>query len=312
MKLNNLTPIVLSAAALCAGSLSLSAATSGVVGATTVTLPAGGNVFISPYVNSVEYQAAAGGIAGQVLSLAGLTASAYDGGLYYLEFLDDTNGADGVDTTGLVVDIASNTATDVTLVGDLTGVNGDESVAIRKHVTVDDLFAGATGLIGFSDTVTLYLDGVVTTYTPDGAGGWLDATFFTPATDIIVPVGNGLVLINGAPVTLTVYGAVKETPTQIPVYGGNVVNILGFIDPVGPVDASADVDLSALAPFGDTITEYSAGTLAAGDPLIWDGTQTLNGVFFTPEALVVDETQAAVFIAGVDTTIVTPGNTVAP
>lgn len=312
MKLNNLTPIVLSAAALCAGSLSLSAATSGVVGATTITIPGGFNALVTPYVQPVDWQGAASGIAGQDVTVSGLTAGAYDNGLYYAEVLNDTNAGDGVDTEGLVLDVASNTATVLTLVGDTTGINGDETIAVRKHNTINELFAGATGLSDFSDNVTIYLDGALDAYTY-GGGLWYDSGF-AQVDNIILPPGVGFVLSNLGPVTMTVYGSVKETPTIVPVYGGNVVNVLGFADPVGPINVTTEVDLSGLAGFSDSITKYSTDGLNSLETVyVTDGTGvTYNNGTFALEDVISADTQALVFVVGSDTTIKLPGNTVAP
>ncbi|ADE55385.1 hypothetical protein [Coraliomargarita akajimensis] len=307
---------------------SASAVTTEVVGYTSTTLPGGaGSIFAPSFINANAFQGSITGTtpgAESVLSLAGLSASAYDAGeifpAYYLEVLDDTNGADGLDTEGLVLDVVSNGTGSVTVVGDVSalGLQGDEQVAIRKHLTLGQLFDGATGLLQFTDVVSIYNGsgaGTLDSYVPDGAGGWLDLSdFVTVGTDAVIYPGTGIVLNNVQDVTIVASGTVKETPTQVPLYAGTV-NLIGVMKPVSSFDLLSDGALDdALLQFTDVVTTYSVGTLQATQSAVSDGAGGLLDVadFVTPVDLVVDGTADAVVVNAAANSVYKATGTVIP
>jgi|GEM_PF-2197474 len=309
MKIYTKTISLLAAAAVFTLS-SATAVTTGVVGYTSTTLPAGvGSIFAPSFINA---DSVVGVITGETsgatssLAIANLADAAYSQTgtypAYYLEVLNDTNGADGLDTEGLILDVVSNSVSAIVVGADAAavGVNGDEQIAVRKHLTLGDIFANATGLVAFSTPVTIYnglTEGSIETFLPDGAGGFVASDFVTPATDAIVYPGTGIVVNNSAEVVVTVNGTVKETPTQIAVYGGEV-NFVGALKPLTSFDMTSDGALdSSFVAFADPITQYSDGTLVPTNTVLTDGAGgVLEEDFVTPGTLVLSSPSAAVVI----------------
>lgn len=247
-----------------------------------------------------------------MLTVAGLSSGAFDGGLHYLEILNDTNGADGVDTEGLVLDIASNTDTSITIVGDLTGVNGDEAVLVRKHVTLVELFPDATGFsAGGTDSLTLYTESGPITYIYF-MGDFFLSGVGTPSNDVVVYPGTSVVLNTSGSVTFTTYGSVKVTPTQVPIYGG-VVNLVGYIQPVGPIDitgadytAGFDTGTAALTTYVNNAGVFSpTGTYIAFQGDLYDGGGLVGSVL-------IDEEDGVVLNVPNDAVIKVPAVSVSP
>ena len=118
--------------------------------------------------------------------------------LYYVEILNDTNSGDGVDTEGLIVDIVSNSASSVVVAADADalGLEGDEQIAIRKHLTIGDVFDGAVGLPPFGSPVTIFNEdgpGTAISHVSNGSGGFvLTSDFTTISTDAPVYPGTDL------------------------------------------------------------------------------------------------------------------------
>lgn len=140
--------------------------TTGVVGFSVTVLPGGvGSIFAPAFVHNNTYEGVLQGATpgtSSVLALTGLEAGLLnenpDFPAYYLEVLNDTNASDGFDTEGLILDIISNTSDSITIAHDSSafGVQGNEAIAIRKHVTLSDVFKGSTGLTPYTDPVTIY------------------------------------------------------------------------------------------------------------------------------------------------------------
>ena len=332
---------LLSGAALLA-SLSAQAVSTNPVGYTSTTLPVGaGNIFAPAFVNADDVVGTAVGVAAGATSTitvsATLSAGAFDESVdvafvskgypkYYLEVLNDTNGADGIDTEGLILDVVSNTVSGVVVGADTSalGVQGDENIAIRKHMTLSDVFSGSTGLIGFTDAITIYNEdgpGTSVGHLPDGAGGFvLAADFATITSDAPVYPGTGFVINNVSPVTITPTGAVKLTDTQVVIYGGSVVNLVSAMKPLALVDLGADGRLNdALAVFTDVGTSYTTdGTLVPAVPAGAPGAGFLNNGlgfvsatdFATPVIVEVDGTSEAIVVSASAGTVYKASGTV--
>jgi len=304
---------LLSGAALLSSSAFAESVSTGVVGYTSTTLPAGvGSVYAPAFVNADAAAGVLSAAASTTVTVSSIVAGAYDEGAtfpaYYLEILDDTNGADGFDTEGLILDVVSNTGTVVTLASDAValGVQGDEQYRIRKHLTIADLTAGATGF-AFFDAVSLYNAssiGSIDSYFFDGAGGWFDGGV-NYYNDAVIYPGTGVVFNTQGAVTLTATGSVKETATQVPLYAGEV-NIVGVMKPVVAFDVESDGEISSALSLFDGLTQYEAGTLAVAnvallgfaDLLTSDGT-TLSPVVIdgTNEAMVLSVSSSSVYKA---------------
>jgi hypothetical protein len=292
------------------------------VGYTSTTLPAGaGNLFAPAFVNGDSYggliiNSAAG--ASSTLTVSGSLASgAFDESSdvanvskgypkYYLEVLNDTNGGDSIDTEGLVIDIISNTGTTVLVAADtsMLGIQGDENVAIRKHYTLGDLFAGSTGLVGYTDAITIYNEdgpGTAVGHLPDGAGGFiLGADFVTVSTDAPIYPGTGFVINNTGSVNIVPTGTVKLTDTQVVIYGGSVVNVVSAMKPFSSVDLASDGRLNdALADYTDAGNTYTTdGTLLASVGFLDDGAGgfVASSDFVTPVTVELDGTHQPIVI----------------
>jgi len=334
---------LLSGAALLASSGSAQTVATDPVGYTSTTLPVGaGNIFAPAFVHADDVVSAATGVTAGATSTitvsATLSAGAFDESVdvafvskgypkYYLEVLNDTNGGDSIDTEGLILDIVSNTASDVVVGADTSalGLQGDENIAIRMHMTLSDIFSGSTGLIGFTDAVTIYNEdgpGTQVGHLPDGAGGFVLAADFTTITsDAPVYPGTGFVINNVSPVTITPTGTVKLTDTQVVIYGGSVVNLVSAMKPLTLVDLGADGRLNdALAAFTDVGTSYTTdGTLVPAVPSGAPGAGFLdNGAggfvsaidFFTPVTVGVDGTSGAIVVSASAGTVYKASGTV--
>lgn len=288
------------------------AVTTDVVGYVSTVLPGGvGSIFAPSFVNA---DSVAGTIESVISSptdstftISGLTANQYNTGstfpTHYLEILNDTNSSDGLDTEGVILDIVSNTTSSVVVAADTSslGIQGDEQFAIRKHLTLGDIFEGSTGLVAFGTPITIYnglFAGSIETYLPDGSGGFVEDDFVTSATDAVVYPGTGIVVINSADVTILVTGTVKETPTQVSLYA-NQVNIVSALKPLSTFDLTSDGSLdSAFVAFSDPITQYTSGTLSPDNTVLTDGSGgVLEQDFVTPGTLVLNDPSAAIVAA---------------
>jgi hypothetical protein len=231
--------------------------------------------------------------------------------LYYLEVLNDTNASDSIDTEGLIIDIVSNSTSGVVVAADTStlGIQGDENVVIRRHLTLSDIFTGSTGLGTFEPVVTIYNEdgpGSAVDHLPDGSGGFVLASDFTTVTsDVPVYPGTGFVITNSTPVTIIPRGVVKETDTQVVVYGGSV-NIVSALKPVGSVNMSSDGRLNdALDDFNDVATTYTTdGTLTGDIDFVDDGAGGfLETDFVTPTVVAVDGTSQPIVIVPIGGTV---------
>ena len=315
---------LLAGSALFAASF-MNAATTDVVGYTTTTLPAGaGNLFAPAFVNNNSFMGVLTGAAAgpdSTLTLSGtMTAAAFNESsdvagvskgypLYYLEVLNDTNASDSIDTEGLIIDIVSNSTSGVVVAADTStlGIQGDEQIAIRKHLTLGDVFSGSTGLTSFTDAITIYNEdgpGTAVTHVPDGAGGFLlNSDFVTGSTDAPIYPGTGLAIANVALLTIVPTGVVKESDTQVAIYGNSVVNIISVLKPISNVVLSSDGRLNeAMEDFTDVVTQYSSdGSLlpvvpsGASQPgFVDDGSGGfLSSDFSTPVSVTVDGSSEA-------------------
>lgn len=331
MKTPRSISMFLAASTLAASSV-FAQVTSDVVGYTTSSLAGGsGNIYAPAFVNSASATGSLTSATSGATSTLATDASLSENALnettsvtgaskgyprYYVEITNDTNSSDSLDTTGLIIDIVSNTASNVVVGANVStlGLQGDESFVIREHVTLGSLFAGATGVPGYTNPITIYNEdgaGTAVTHLPDGVGGFvLNSDFVTVSTDAPIYPGTGIVINNPNAVGITATGSVKESPTQVVVYGGSVVNILSSMQPKSSV-ALGDELHSSLGAYADVVTPYSTdGTLSAQASFLTTGTGfVLNSDFVTATNPTVDGTsQAFVVNAASGTTVTLAGN----
>jgi hypothetical protein len=134
-------------------------------------------------------------------------------------------------------------------------LDGDETIAIRKHMTIGDIFEGSTGqLQAFADSVKIFADdGSTSSLFWDGVK-WT-ADFVSDNSARPVYPGNGFIAAFGGSVDVTLTGSVKATATKVPVYAG----VLNFVTAIAPSDTTVgDLDLvSVLVPFSENIKVLS-------------------------------------------------------
>jgi hypothetical protein len=272
----------LAAAAFCsfAPLFAQTTATTPVVGFYKMNLNQGRSLLVSGFITKNDFQGQASSFtsttASSVISQSnpGWTTNAFN--LHYVEILDGPQA-------GLILDIISNTASSVTVEGNLgaNGFNVSQTVkyAIRKHATLGGLFKGA-GLQEFEDVITIYTDtGARKTFFFDNTnppGQIVASDQVTNRDNEIIYPGQGMFINCVTPRVLTLGGNevsyIKETPTKVPLYA-NKINITGLINPLVNNQAygtgvltneKQDVSSiglglinSSLAEYEDTISIYS-------------------------------------------------------
>jgi hypothetical protein len=213
----------------------------------------------------------------------------------------------------LVIDIEANTEAAVTAGTDLSalGIQGDESYVIRKHLTLSDFSAGATGFNDF-DAITLYNASSVGSI--DGylryAGGWVDFTF-AAANDAVIYPGMGLVINSTGTPQLVITGEVKESATQIPLYAGQV-NFVGALKPVSSFDVTSDTALTDATNAFDGVTVYQDGTLTPETSVLVNFTgDGLMDFTMSPTTVSIDGTQDAMVVSVAQSSVYkATGNTI--
>jgi hypothetical protein len=234
MKKLNVTIAILVAAVM-AGNAQTTV-NSDIVGYQTATIAGGGTTAAPKYTmlavnlaNPTVYQAT------MENTLSGtFTAGAYNAGTYAKFYLE-------IVSTGARADIVSNTASSLTLAGaDQASISAalatPQSVRIRKHRTLSDLFGGASGTTTDStvpflkgsaassaDNVLVMINGVYKTlyYSSNiSRPGWRDNT--TLATDFPIYPSDGIFIARRAtaPLSITISGEVKNYTSLIPITAG--------------------------------------------------------------------------------------------
>ena len=265
-------------------------ATSGIVGFSSLSCPAGTTLIVPTLVNSSVFQGQAA-ISSDGLSVTPTTAPAWTTGVYskttfgggapnypkyYAEVVAGAN-------EGQIFDIDSNSSTALTLISAVPttlGLRGTTvQVAIRQHMTLDKMVQGATGLTAFADAVSIFNpNGTQTGRNYDGTS-WLDESFnFSVGHTVIYP-GTGLVFTAASPVTFTVMGEVKPTKTKVPMYAG-ATNIVGPVNPASATPLYGNSIASVLAAYADGVNAFSAtGDMSIVGSYASDGTSILDGSF---------------------------------
>jgi hypothetical protein len=190
---------------------------------------------------------------------------------------------------GLIIDIDSNSATALTIpVGEITvasSIRGTTvQIAIRQHVTLDKVIAGATGLTPYADAVSVFnSNGTQSVRYYDGAS-FVDDSYANAAGHTVIYPGTGCAMSVVSPVSLTFMGSVKTTKTQINMYAA-ATNIVGPPNPASSTLLYGNTTLaSALAPYADGINNFSAdGVMTTVGAYYSDGTAMLDGSY-TPLA----------------------------
>jgi hypothetical protein len=257
------------------------------VGFTTVPLNAGANIVVPTLINVDTYDGNATFAATAVTPAVNpnWTAGAFaetsfasptpNYPAYYVEVTSGTYA-------GYCFDIVTNTASALMLPsGDVpAGLVGQTvTIAVRHHVTLDQLATGETGLTAYADVLSLFNSDGSTSVRYFTGTSWVAEDFSTPAGQTIVYPGQGFTLSTAATAQLLLVGPVKTTSTAVPLYKG-VVNIVG---PLSPASAATLVNSNiapALSPYADTIDAFSTdGKLTNTTAYYSDGTNVLNAAY---------------------------------
>lgn len=302
-----ITYSLLAAAAACSLVNAQTTAYTTPVGYYNYDAKAGGNLFVPAL---VEASAFAGAITASssntiTVSSGAITANAFDAANgYATHYVEITQAGSN---QGVVIDIASNTNSVITLASDISALNlaGTESILIRPHVTLSDCFTSAeAALAAYGDSATFYnSDGTSNTYYFIGAGDWA-SDFATPdGNDRPIPPGSGIIFDCGADAALTIVGEVKTTDTVVQIYGNGVANIVGPVNPlVGNSALIKDLGFADMVAYGDSISLYAPGQYNAPTGTYYSlGDGTVSVDFATPSDDTFSFTTGGIFTAGVDT-----------
>jgi hypothetical protein len=176
---------------------------------------------------------------------------------------------------GYLFDIISNTASSVTVNdASVATAGGTASFLIRGHTKLSEALKSATNLVDYADQVTVYhADGTNLSFLRDSSttSGWLDAGSFSESDDVIYP-SQGFVLTTSSAGEFTQVGTVKNTPTVVPLFAGQV-NIVSLSNPGGLVKNIQLIGLGTnLVDYADQVATYSAdGSLATTSALLYGG-----------------------------------------
>jgi len=255
-------------------------ATSGIVGFSSLSVPAGFAFVVPTLVNSSVYQ-------GQVVisgttitpsTAPGWTVGAYNTTSFtapipnYPKFYAEIVSGP---SEGTILDISGNSATALTLFN--AGPSGTYQVAIREHVTLDKIVQGATGLSAFADSANVFnANGSTSTRFYDGAGSWVAEDFASPAGHTVVYPGTGFAFTATTPVAFNFMGEVKPTKTKVTLYAATT-NIVGVLNPAAATPFYGNSISSALTPYADGINTFST-----------DGQLTTVGTYFSDGSAMLD------------------------
>ena len=288
------------------------------VGYRTDTIPAGNIPYAPSFVHADTFNgqisslSEAGGLTTVTFTESTLTATALDEGTFYPAYYLEVTETGAYE--GYSFDIISNTASTVTVSGLLSSgfglsssqtLAGTESVAIRKHMTVGDIFSDATSaLTAYSDTVKFFNDDNTITLL------YWDGTMWTPdfsANHTNKPIypGEGFLTSFAGSVSLTTNGHVKTTKTKVPVKAG-LVNLVGSL---APSDTTVDGlnAVSALVPYSDSVRVVSQdGNFTTQKTYYTDGSQMTTNFTGNDGSDVLQGHNSALFSAGSNTYITLP------
>lgn len=262
------------------------------VGYNVFSLPVGNSVRVNTFVQAKSFQGTMASVtsaSNSVITVTGsgtiLSSGTYNQTSaepsYFVEVLSSGSGQ------GLIADVISNTATTITVAGNLAsyGAGNGTSFCVRPHTTLSSLFPATSALTANVDSIKLfYPNNTSRSFIFVGSGsGWADSGTFADSGSEVVYPGQGFIITVGGARTVTVMGSVKAGPTQVPVYA-NAVNVVGsFNCNIGGTQILGDLNLPAsFAKNVDTAKLLNDGTLAATTAYLSDGSQMIDGGTFTP------------------------------
>ena len=286
-------PLTLLGAALLAVPAVFGQATSGVMGFSNVSAPAGTSLVVPTLVNSSVFQGLAA-VSSDGLTITPTVAPGWTAGAYaktsfgapvpnypkfYAEIVSGTY-------EGILIDIDTNSTTALTAISPVVpaAIRGTTvQIAVREHMTLDKVSQGATGFSAYATVVNTYnANGSTSTRYYDGAG-WVADDFSSAAGHSVIYPGTGFVVSTPTAVAFSLMGEVKPTKTVVPLYAGTT-NVVGALNPASSTLLYNNSLKASLGQFLDVINNYStdgnlsnAGSYYVGD--LGAGAQVLDGSF---------------------------------
>ena len=250
--------------------------TAGIFGFNTITAPVGGRVIAPVFVKNSVYSGAvpvsgstflAAGIASNSLSPSSFTDRP-NAPRYYVEI---TSGS----FAGNIYDVAGNDTNGITVYGLPSALNGQSNItiAVRPHFTLGDLASASSGLIPYSDALSLYqTNSSQSTYIYSGSG-MVDGNNMS-ADQVVLYPGSGALLNNSGSASFTFSGLVKTNQTIVPVFAG--VTLVAPLDPTGTTTINSENLATILQPYVDAVSLVATDGSLGTTPFYSDGTQLLD------------------------------------
>jgi len=248
-----------------------------IVGFSKLSISAGGRL-ISPVFNKASKYQGSAVVSSGVFTVSGLTANALvptaynDRPNYPTHYVKITSGS----YEGLVLDVTANSATTITVADAPAGLSGSVSILVIPHYTLLDLATQSADLAAYSDAVTFYDSGnnKRTYYYTGGTDGFIADDYSTPADNVVIYPGSGVILNSTANSSVTMSGNVNTTKTIVPIFAGE--SIVSPIDPSG-VSKVAGINLAAaLSPYTDSANEVLLNGTLATTTFYSDGADILS------------------------------------
>lgn len=213
---------------------------------------------------------------------------------HYVEIIASSNAA----AIGLFTDIVSHTGTTLTTQANLAAqLVGGETIVIRKHKTVGDVFGASNdaglgaGEASSADTVSVMTSGTSAVFNSVyfktgglGGSGWRNTTDpFTDQSTMPLKLGEGLLVQRklGGAVPLILKGYIHEGALQLPLKTG-----YNLIDPLAPLTDQTTATPTAGPAFtlggtasGSQIPSSLDSVFAPGDPTTADLLNVYDGAF---------------------------------
>lgn len=252
---------------------------SDVVGYSKISCPSGTVIVVPTFVKAPSFTGnslvSSDGFACPSFSAGQLAPNA--GSAYPKAYVEILSGA----FEGYTFDINSNTTSKITAGGIPAGLVGQTvSIAVRNHLTLDDLAAQQTGLIDYDSGVTIYNSDGTASVRYFASPSWVADDYSTPAGDTVIYPGSGFTLSSGGS-SFTFTGVVKANKTVVPLYTG-AVNIVG---PLNPSNSKLVTEIGiapALDAYNDGINRFSNnGQMAIETTYYSDGIDILDSGYST-------------------------------
>ena len=266
-----------------------------IVGFQKIPLPVGGKAIAPTFIKANVYQGTATisgssvTVASGALSGLSLGPTAFSNRANYPKYYVEVTQANS-SYYGYNFDItAANTTSGFNSDNIPSGLSGSVQIAIRPHVTLNDLQAAT---LSDGDSVTLAND-------PSGAllsfyvynGGWINSDFDTTKdfSHFILPPGTGLIYTGqgSSVLQLTLTGVVKSTPTAVPVYQNAYANLVAPVNPTTQINYNSQNIANGI------------GDGAAFSVFTSDGTFVEDRVYYSSQGGLLDSNFTSVSTANV-------------